>query len=61
MSQSGMNIGYLALNSSIKPLDNQKVRQALNHAVNKQAIVRCGISGSRSSSEKPNSTNNVEL
>lgn len=34
-----MNIGYLALNSSIKPLDNQKVRQALNHAVNKQAIV----------------------
>nr|WP_241154414.1 ABC transporter substrate-binding protein [Staphylospora marina] len=37
--QSGMNVGYLAMNTEKKPFDNPKVRQAINHAVNKQAIV----------------------
>lgn len=39
--QEGMNIGYLAFNMSIKgPLKEKKVRQALNHAVNKKAIIK---------------------
>jgi len=32
--------GYVALNTRVKPLDNRKVRQALNMAVNKARIVR---------------------
>ncbi len=48
-----MNIGYLALNSSIKPLDNQKVRQALNHAVNKQAIVDAVYQGAGQVAKNP--------
>lgn len=53
MSQSGMNIGYLALNSSIKPLDNPKVRKALNHAVNKQAIVDAVYQGAGQVAKNP--------
>lgn len=53
MSQSGMNIGYLALNEKIKPLDNQKVRQALNHAVNKEAIVKAVYQGAGQVAKNP--------
>ena len=35
----GMNVGYLAMNLDKKPLDNLKVRLAINHAINKAAIV----------------------
>ena len=35
----GMNVGYLAFNMDKKPLDNLKVRLAINHAINKSAIV----------------------
>lgn len=35
----GLNIGYLAMNQEKKPFDNVKVRQAIAHAINKQAIV----------------------
>ncbi|MRX73759.1 ABC transporter substrate-binding protein [Bacillus lacus] len=34
-----MNVGYVGLTSTRKPLDNKLVRQALNHAVDKQAII----------------------
>lgn len=34
----GINIGYLALNTEKKPLDNLKVRQAIAYALNKKAI-----------------------
>lgn len=53
MSQAGMNVGYLALNEKIKPLDNQKVRQALNHAVNKQAIVDAVYQGAGQVAKNP--------
>jgi dipeptide transport system substrate-binding protein len=39
MSQEGLNIGYLAFNTTKKPFDDKRVRQALNMAINKQAIV----------------------
>ncbi len=35
-----LNTGYVTLNTHIKPLDNVKVRQALNMAINKDRIVR---------------------
>ncbi|MGD6818445.1 ABC transporter substrate-binding protein [Metabacillus sp. 84] len=34
-----MNVGYVGLNVTRKPLDNKLVRQALNHAVDKKAII----------------------
>jgi len=39
MKAPGFNVGYLAMNNEKKPFDNLKVRQAIAHAINKQAIV----------------------
>lgn len=41
----GLNIGYLAYNMDKPPLNNLKVRQALNMAVNKEAIVDAVFQG----------------
>ena len=35
-----LNTGYVTLNTRVKPLDDVKVRQALNMAVNKERVVR---------------------
>ena len=40
LSQPGMNIGYLAMNFDKPPLDNQKVRLAINHAIDKVTIIK---------------------
>lgn len=42
---AGLNIGYLAYNMDKAPLNNLKVRQALNMAVNKQAIIDAVFQG----------------
>lgn len=39
LEKSGLNIGYITFNMNKKPLDNKKVRQALNYGVNKKAIL----------------------
>ena len=39
MRQEGLNVGYLAFNTEKKPFDNKLVRQAINYAINKQAII----------------------
>lgn len=39
LSQEGMNIAYIAFNTEKAPFDNVKVRQALNYAVDKKAII----------------------
>lgn len=39
LSQQGLNIGYLALNATIPPLNDVRVRRAINMAVDKAAIV----------------------
>ncbi len=39
LEQEGLNIGYLAFNTVKKPFDDRRVRQALNYAINKQAII----------------------
>jgi peptide/nickel transport system substrate-binding protein len=38
-SQPGMNVGYLAMNLDRQPFHLLKVRRAVNHAINKQALV----------------------
>jgi len=40
LSQAGLNIGYLAFNTTKKPFDDVKVRVALNMAIDKQAILQ---------------------
>ncbi|MEZ0373954.1 MAG: ABC transporter substrate-binding protein [Candidatus Sericytochromatia bacterium] len=40
LTQPGLNVGYLALNSLKKPFDKLEVRQAINYAINKQALVK---------------------
>ena len=39
VDQAGMHTWWVAFNQSKPPFDNPQVRQAINHAVNKQAIV----------------------
>ena len=39
LTQPGMNVGYLAMNMDKPPFDNPLVRRALNHAIDKQALV----------------------
>jgi len=39
LERAGLNIGYVAMNLDKEPFkDNKKVRQAINHAINKEAI-----------------------
>ncbi len=39
LTQPGLNIGYLAYNTTKKPFDDVRVRKAINMAINKQAII----------------------
>ncbi|QNX62351.1 ABC transporter substrate-binding protein [Acinetobacter seifertii] len=39
IKNEGINIGYLALNTEKKPLDNLKVRQAIAYALNKKSYI----------------------
>src|SRR5499427_1672735 len=39
LEQPGLNIGYLAYNTTKKPFDDVRVRKALNMAINKKAII----------------------
>jgi dipeptide transport system substrate-binding protein len=45
LEQEGLNVGYLAFNTEKPPFDNPRVRQALNMAVNKQAIIDAVFQG----------------
>jgi dipeptide transport system substrate-binding protein len=39
LEQPGLNVGYLAFNTQKKPFDDKRVRQAINYAINKKAIL----------------------
>ena len=45
IERPSMNIGYLGLTSTRPPFDNKLVRQAVNYAINKQAIVDAFFEG----------------
>ncbi len=52
-SIDGLNVGYLAFNTEKKPFDNVLVRQALNYAVDKKAIVDAVFMGSGTVAKSP--------
>ncbi|MBK6294466.1 MAG: ABC transporter substrate-binding protein [Rhodoferax sp.] len=39
LEQAGLNVGYLAYNTTKKPFDDVRVRKAINMAINKKAII----------------------
>jgi dipeptide transport system substrate-binding protein len=53
LQQEGLNVGYLAFNTEKKPFDDKRVRQALNMAVNKQAIIDVVFQGSGKIAKNP--------
>jgi dipeptide transport system substrate-binding protein len=53
MEQEGLNVGYLAFNTEKKPFDDRRVRQALNMAVNKDAIIDAVFQGAGKKAKNP--------
>jgi ABC-type transport system substrate-binding protein len=39
IQQPGLNVGYIAMNNDKEPFDNKLVRQAMNHAIDRQSII----------------------
>src|SRR3546814_3625381 len=53
LQQEGLNVGYLAYNTQEPPFDNVKVREALNMAINKQAIIDAVFQGAGKVAKNP--------
>jgi peptide/nickel transport system substrate-binding protein len=53
LKQTGVHVWYLGINNQKKPLDDKRVRQALNYAVNKDAIVKDVLKGTGTPSRGP--------
>lgn len=53
MQQEGLNVGYLAYNTTVPPYDNPKVRKALNMAIDKQAIIDVVFQGAGQLAKNP--------
>ncbi|MBS0321749.1 MAG: ABC transporter substrate-binding protein [Proteobacteria bacterium] len=51
--KEGLNVGYIAFNTEKKPFDNKLVRQALNLAVNKEAILAAVYQGQGQTAKNP--------
>ncbi|TCS40397.1 ABC transporter substrate-binding protein [Reinekea marinisedimentorum] len=53
MQSNGLNVGYLAFNTQKAPFDNQLVRQALNMATDKNAILDAVFQGAGEVAKNP--------
>ncbi len=53
MQKEGLNVGYLAFNTKKKPFTDVRVRQALNMAINKQAIIDAVFQGAGKIAKNP--------
>jgi len=53
LKQVGAHVWYLGMNNQKKPFDDKRVRQALNYAVNKDAIVKDVLKGTGATSRGP--------
>ncbi|PJG85271.1 ABC transporter substrate-binding protein [Conservatibacter flavescens] len=53
LKEAGLNVGYLHFNVQKKPFDDVKVRQALNYAVNKEAILTSVYQGAGQVAKNP--------
>ncbi len=51
--QEGLNVGYLAFNTEKEPFTDKRVRQALNMAINKQAIIEVVFQGAGKAAKNP--------
>ncbi|MEX6508012.1 ABC transporter substrate-binding protein [Jiella sp. M17.18] len=51
--QNGLNIAYLAYNTTQAPFDKPEVRKALNMAINKQAIIDAVFQGAATPAKNP--------
>ncbi|HDR1185030.1 TPA: ABC transporter substrate-binding protein [Pasteurella multocida] len=53
LTKPGLNVGYLNFNVQKAPFDNVKVRQALNYAINKDAIIESVYQGAGQVAKNP--------
>ncbi len=53
LEQEGLNVGYLAYNTTVAPYDNANVRRALNMAIDKNAIIDVVFQGSGQVAKNP--------
>ena len=53
MEQEGLNVGYLAYNTTQAPFDQAEVRKALNMAIDKEAIIDVVFQGSGQIAKNP--------
>ena len=53
MEQEGLNVAYLAYNTTQAPFDKVEVRKALNKAINKEAIVDAVFQGAATPAKNP--------
>jgi dipeptide transport system substrate-binding protein len=51
--KEGLNVGYIAFNTEKKPFDDKRVRQALNYATNKEAILKAVYQGTGQVAKNP--------
>jgi dipeptide transport system substrate-binding protein len=53
LHQEGLNVGYLAFNTTHKPFDDVRVRQAINYAINRDAILKAVYQGAGKKAKNP--------
>jgi dipeptide transport system substrate-binding protein len=53
LEQEGLNVGYLAFNTEKEPFTDKRVRQALNMAIDKQAILDAVFQGAGTVAKNP--------
>ena len=53
LEQEGLNVGYLAFNTEKKPFDDKRVRQAINMAINREAILKAVYQGAGTIAKNP--------
>ena len=53
IEQPGFNTSYVAMNTEKKPFDNKLVRQAVNHALNRDAYIQAVYLGSGQKAKSP--------
>jgi ABC-type transport system substrate-binding protein len=50
---AGFNVGYLAMNQEKKPFNDVRIRKAISHAINKDAIVKSVFAGYAATAKNP--------
>jgi dipeptide transport system substrate-binding protein len=53
LETSGLNVSYLAMNTSKAPFNNQLVRKAINHALNRDAYIKAIYRGNAIKAKNP--------